>query len=161
MPWLVLGISILVTLFVLVGLGLSGRSLPIPNFVVGQIEVRANRALQGQARLTVGRADLVVGSGFVPQIRFGDVTLLSPLGQRLALVSDLRTTVDMENLMSGRLQPARISVHGAKIAIRRQPDGGLDIAPAAKNFSGAALSPAQILDAIDRTFAAPTLSGLT
>lgn len=161
MPWLVLGISILVTLFVLVGLGLSGRSLPIPNFVVGQIEVRANRALQGQARLTVGRADLVVGSGFVPQIRFGDVTLLSPRGQRLALVSDLRTTVDMENLMSGRLQPARISVHGAKIAIRRQPDGGLDIAPAAKNFSGATLSPAQILDAIDRTFAAPTLSGLT
>ncbi|MFZ1663513.1 MAG: DUF3971 domain-containing protein [Paracoccaceae bacterium] len=160
MPWLVLGMSILAVIVVLVTLGLSGRSLPIPNFIVGQIEVRANRALQGQARLTVGRADLVVGAGFVPQIRFGDVTLLSPRGQRLALVSDLRTTMDMESLMSGRVQPAKISVHGAKIAIRRQPDGGLDIAPAARNFSGVALTPAQILDSIDRTFAAPTLSDL-
>ena len=160
MPWLVLGMSILTVTVILVTLGLSGRSLPIPNFIVGQIEVRANRALQGQARLTVGRADLVVGTGFVPQIRFGDITLLSPRGQRLALVSDLRTTVDMKSLMSGRLQPAKVSVHGAKIAIRRQPDGGLDIAPAAKNFSGVALTPAQILDSIDRTFAAPTLSDL-
>ncbi|MGC1486744.1 MAG: hypothetical protein WA784_03040, partial [Albidovulum sp.] len=41
-PWLVLGVAILVVAIMLVGLGLSGRSIALPEFAVSRIEARAN-----------------------------------------------------------------------------------------------------------------------
>ncbi|MFO1175067.1 MAG: DUF3971 domain-containing protein [Paracoccaceae bacterium] len=158
--WASLGLAILAVVVALVGLGLSGRSVPLPGFAVSMIESRANRALDGRARLLIGGGDLVVSPGFVPQIRLADVILTAPGGRQLARVSDLRTALDGQALMHGQILPARLTVRGAHIAVRRATDGSLDVAPAAKGFSGTTQSPAQILDAVDRTFSLPALSSL-
>jgi len=159
-PWLTLGLAILAVAVVLVGLGLSGRGLPLPKLLVSALEDRANRALDGRARLLIGHGDLVVSRGFIPQIRLAEVTLTNPAGRQLAKVDDLRTSLDPNDLLHGRLALERMAISGAHVAIQRGADGTLDVAPAAKSFSGAAQSPAQILDAIDKTFALPALSGV-
>lgn len=158
--WVTLGLAILAVVVALVGLGLSGRSVGLPGFAVAMIESRANTALDGRARLVIGGGDLVVSPGFVPQIRLADVILTSPSGRQLAKVGDVRVALDGQALMHGTLQPSRLSLRGAHIAIQRKADGTLDVAPAAKGFSGRPQSPAQILDAVDRTFDLPTLSTL-
>ena len=159
-PWLVLGLAILAVAASLVLLGLSGRSIPVPEFVVARIEARTNAALKGQASLSVGSADVVVGQGFVPQVRLRNVTLISPAGKQLAQVTDLRSSLDPGALLRGRLQPAHLTVRGAKLALRRMADGSLDIAPAAKGFSGQSMRPVDMIEAVEQAFAAPALAGI-
>lgn len=160
LPWLVLGLSILTVAAVLVILGLSGRAISVPAFLVDRIENRANLALEGQASLNISGADLVVGQGFVPQIRLADVTLKTARGQRLATVADMRGAFQMGALLRGELKPAAIVVRGARLAVRRLEDGTFDIAPRVSGLSGQSRSPADILDDIDRAFALPALSAL-
>ena len=158
--WATLGLSLWAVVAVLVGLGLSGRSIPLPQILVSSIETRANRALDGKAQLRIGDGDLVVTEGFVPQVRLVNVTLISARGQRLALISDLRTGLDRDALLSGELQPSRIRISGARIAVRRLVDGTLDVAPGAANLGGRAVAPAELIDALDAAFAGPALARL-
>lgn len=158
--WASLGLALMTVVVVLAALGLSGRSIPLPGVAVSFIEGRANRLLDGRARLRIGGGDLVVTPEFLPQVRLSDVALMTPRGQRLALVSDLRTALDMEALWRGRAVPVQLRATGARIAVRRQEDGTFDIAAGAPAFSGAAVSPAEVLDAIDAAFAEPGLAPL-
>lgn len=159
-PGLSLGLAVFAVILTLAALGLSGRALPLPGFVVATIEARANRALAGQASFRIARGDLVVTEDFLPQVRLADVTVLGPLGQRLATIADMRAVLDPSALL--RLNPrlAGLSVRGARIAVRRGQDGSLDFAPAATSFSGRALAPADVLDSIDTAFGLPVLSGM-
>ncbi len=159
-PGLSLGLALFAVILTLAALGLSGRALPLPGFIVATIEARANRALAGQASLRIARGDLVVNEDFLPQVRLADVTLLGALGQRLATVADLRAALDPAALLRLHPQLSRLSVRGARIAVRRAEDGSLDFAPAAKSFSGQALAPADVLDSVDAAFALPVLSGM-
>lgn len=159
-PWLVLGLTLLTVVITLVLLGLSGRSIPVPDVLVDRIEARANRALAGHGSVNIIGADLVVSAGFVPQIRLSQVTLLSERGQRLATLSDLRGALHGHAFVRGRIEPQRLSVTGARLAIRRLEDGTFDIAPGAAAFSGMTRRPADILDALDETLMLPALAGL-
>lgn len=159
-PWLGLGLSILCVIAVLVLLGLSGRSIPIPGFLVDRIEARANRGLEGRAELNIARADLVVGAGFVPLIRLADVTLKNAHGQRLATIGDLRGSFQPESFLRGEIRPTAFAVRGARLAIRRLADGTLDVAPGVTSFSGTTRRPADILDDIDKTLQSPALAEL-
>ncbi|MCX8508865.1 MAG: DUF3971 domain-containing protein [Rhodobacteraceae bacterium] len=159
-PWLTLGLALFLVLLALVGLGLSGRALPLPGLLVTRIEAKANMALAGQASVRIGAADLVVNDDFLPQVRRANVTLLGGKGQRLATVDDVRAALDPSALLRLDARLARLTVQGARIAVRRAADGSLDIAPGAKSFSGQALSPAQVLDSVDAAFDLPALSGL-
>lgn len=158
--WATLGLALMSVVVLLAALGLSGRSIPLPGLAVTFIEGRANRLLDGRARLRIAGGDLVVTPDFHPQVRLSDVTLMTPHGQRLALVSNLGTALDMDALWRGRVVPVRLVADGARIAVRRQEDGTLDIATGAPGFSGAAFSPADILDAVDAALAEPGLAPL-
>jgi hypothetical protein len=160
-PGLVLGVAILLVAIVLVGLGLSGRSIALPEFAVSRVEARANKALGGQAAMTVGSAELVVSQDFLPQIRWRNVTLRSPAGRELAQITALRTTLDAGALLKGQLQPRRFALDGARVALRRGRDGALEIAPGATGFSGKSFRPVDILDTVRRAFDLPVLSGIT
>ena len=160
LPWLVLGLAILLVAVSLALLGLSGRSLPVPHFLVARIETRANAALAGQASVSVGNADMVVSPDFVPQVRLRNVTLMSPAAQQLAIIRDIRISLKAGALLSGQMQPARLFVSGARVALRRRPDGSLDVAIAAKSLSGKPMRPADIVLAVERTFDLPVLSGI-
>ncbi|MGB3148522.1 MAG: hypothetical protein WBA91_12305, partial [Paracoccaceae bacterium] len=159
-PWLGLGLAIFAVLLVLVGLGLSGRAIPLPGFVVQTVEDRVNGALGGQARLRIGRGDIVVGTNFTPQISLSAISLIAANGQRVAFLTKARAAFDPQALLNLRAEPSSFVIDGAGIALRRQDDGTFDVAPSAPDFSGQALDPAEALDALDAFFAGPGMSGL-
>ena len=125
----------------------TATTLAVAQWMAGD-GARANAALDGRARVLIGGGDLVVSPGFVPQIRLADVILTAPGGRQLVAVADLRTALDGQGLLRGQLLPSRLTLRGAHVAIQRRADGTLDVAPAAKGFSGARQSPGQILDAV-------------
>ncbi len=159
-PWLSFGLALFAVILTLAALGLSGRAVPLPGFLVSRIEARANHALAGQASVRIGAGDLVVNDDFVPQVRLANVTLLGAQGQRLATVADLRAALDPAALMRLHPELSRLSIRGARIAVRRAADGSLDFAPGAKSFSGQTLAPSEVLDSVDAAFRLPALSGI-
>ncbi len=157
------GLSVLLLALVLVlgggFLALTGRPLALPGFVVSQIEARANKALAGQARAELGGVVLVVDRNLVPHVALRDVTLYAPTGQPLAFLPDVRSRLSQSELMGGRVIPEALTIRGARVALRRLADGSLNLSLGDTSaLTGAALTPAQILDRIDAAFAAPGLS---
>jgi hypothetical protein len=165
--WWVGPLSTLVVIALLVGvtavttLGLTGRTIPAPRWVVDQVEARANAALGGQARVAVGGIDALVDRDFIPRIRLKDVTLYAPSGARLATLPDVRADFDPGALTGGHVLPRTLRISGAQVALRRLADGRLDVPqPQGDIGPAASLRPFEMLDAIDAAFAAPGLSGI-
>lgn len=148
-------------LILLIFLGLTGLSMPLPGLLVEVLENKANAALGGRARIAVDGAALGATSRFVPEVRLSGVTILSPAGNRLVQVNRVGTSFDAMGLMLLRVRPSALNLHGARIAVRRLPDGTLDIAPGVSGFDGGARRPADILDSIDKAFSQPALAGLS
>lgn len=157
----VLLVAVVVFAAGLVALGLSGRAIPGPRWVVAAVEDRANLGLGGRASVRIGAIEAVVGDGYVPRVRLTDVELLSPGGRRLALVENVGASFWPRPLLDGIVQARALSLDGADVALTRNADGSFDIAlPEAGQVTGAALSPAQILDEIDRAFGLPALRAI-
>ena len=144
----------------LVILGLSGQSLPLPGAATHMIERRANQALDGGARLKIGGGDLVVGPDFLPHVRLEDVVLVSPSNHELAKAASVEAAFDMSALLDGRLEARHFRADRVRLAIRREVDGSLEFALGLQGFTGGALRPADVIDAVDRAFGLTALRRL-
>lgn len=161
-PGLWFGVALVAVLILVnIGLGLTGKVIPAPRWVVERVEGRANAALAGVASTRVGGVELVVDRNFVPHVRLRAVEIFAPGGRRLAVLPDLRATLKGQPILRGRLEPRSLSITGARIALRRLADGSLDVA-LGQEGAGAptSLEPAEIVGAIDRAFEAPVLGGI-
>ncbi len=158
--WLFL-LAVVLLVLVNIGLGLTGKAIAVPAWVVERIEVRANAALAGIASAKVGGAELLVDAHFVPHVRLRAVELFSAGGARIAILPDLRTTLRAQPILRGKLEPRSLSIYGAQIALRRLPDGSLDLS-VGTDVAGAAeaIGPVEVVKAIDAAFALPVLSGV-
>ncbi len=166
--WFVAATAIVAVVLLVVGLGLTGRVIPAPGWVVERIEARANAALAGEVSARIGGLELTVDERFVPHVRMSDVELFSKSGTQLALLPDIRTTLKAAPVLKGRLEPRSLRIKGARIALRRLEDGRFDIAvgvpgmadDAAANVPAAALSPSDLLQAVDDAFTLPVLKDI-
>lgn len=169
--------ALVLWLLVLLGggavLAITGRSMPVPHWVVARIETRVNAALSGQGSVAVRGVDLLIDSDWLPRLRLRDVSLRDGAGNPVISLPDLRMTVSRPDLIEGRFQPTELWVRGASLALQRGADGAVRIAldrdttvvpdhipaPAPSPPPGPG-SVGQVLDAIDRAFALPALAGL-
>lgn len=147
-------------------LGLSGRPLPLPVWAVAEVEQRLNAAavkIMPAVSLSVGAIDVTVGSDLAPRLRLSDLRLLRTGGQSLLTLPEMRLTFDSSALLAGQMQVRSVAVTGARIALRRDASGRMDLdlgldadrRPEARIDSLAAL-----FDAVDRVFALPDFAGL-
>ena len=158
--WLIL-LAVVLVILVNVGLGLTGKVIAAPAWVVERIEARANAALGGVASAKVGGAELLVDARFVPHVRLRAVELFSAGGARIAILPDLRTTLRAQPILRGKLEPRSLSIYGAQVALRRLPDGSLDLSVGTDAAGAAeALGPIEVVKAIDAAFALPVLNGV-
>lgn len=158
--WLLL-LAVVLIVLVNVGLGLTGKVISAPDWVVARIEARANAAFAGVVSARVGGAELLVDARFVPHVRLRAVELFAPGGARIAILPDLRATLKAQPILRGKLQPRALSMYGAQIALRRLPDGSLDLSVGADMAgAAAAIGPVEVVQAIDAAFALPVLNGL-
>ncbi len=160
-------------------LAVTGRSVPVPHWVVERIQTRVNASLTGQGAVDLAGVDLLVDGNWVPRLRLRDVTLRDAGGQPVLTLPDLRVTFSREDLMQRRFQPTVLWVKGASLALQRVPDGSVRIAlgsqdasrtgpaPAAPVTKGQAAPPpgpgsiGDVLAAIDHVFGLPALAKLT
>lgn len=149
---------------VFAALGLSGRPIPMPVFVVAEIEHRANAALAKalpDAALALGGVEITVDADWVPRIRLDDVRLLKPSGQALLTLPDVRLTVDLGALLHGQVRAGSLKLVGAHIEVKRDRDGSFDLALGGAGMQPPIRSFADLFAALDRVFATPGAAALT
>lgn len=148
-------------------LGLTGRPLPLPVWLVAEAEARLNRAM-GQAAgvgpvsaLALGGATVIVDrTDWTPKVVLQDLQVLKTGGGTLVSVPEAVLTLDAGAALAGKVRLAAVRLVGAQVAVRRLPDGTFDIA------LGGGMPPltfdslAAGLRAFDGFFAHPSLATL-
>jgi len=149
---------------VLGALGLSGRPISLPVWVVAEVEHRLNAALSGAldgSSVSIGAMDVTMDGDWVPRLRMQDLRLLRPGGQSLLTLPDTRLSLDAAALMQGKVHASSLFVSGARIAIRRDAAGRLDLNFDTDRGRGQRIdSLAALFDAADRVFALPAFASL-
>ena len=145
-------------------LAYTGKTLRLPTWTVAEIEARMNAGLAG-ARLPKGTAvslggvELAVDSDFVPRFRIEDIRLIEGNGRSLLALPEARVAFDPKALLSGKVRPSQVRLVGARLAIRRDINGRIDLefdgrGAGTKSFS-------EILTDAETLFASPGMASLT
>ena len=156
-------------LFVIFGLifaalALSGKPIPMPVWLVAEIEQRANTALAKtlpDSAIALGGVEITVDSDWVPRLRLDDLRLLKANGQALLTLPDLRLTLDPGALLKGQFRARSLKLVGAHMQILRDRDGKFDLSLGDSGMQPQIRSLPELFDAVDRAFASPAAARLT
>ena len=144
-------------------MGLSGKPIPMPVFVVAEIEARANAALAKalpDAGLALGGVELRVDSDWVPRLRLDDVRLLKPGGGALLTLPEVRVSVEPSALLHGQVRLRRLKITGAHLQISRDVNGVFDFDFGPRENQQPIRSFADLFEAVDTAFAKPGAENL-
>lgn len=142
----------------------TGKTLRLPTAAVAEIEARLNEGLVGAqlppgTAVSLGVVEVAVGEDFVPRFRLQDVRLLAASGRSLLSLPEASVAFDLGSLGEGKLRPASIRLVGARLAVRRDSAGRLDL-----DFGGAGAAGPQtlgdVLDGAGALFSTPALGAL-
>lgn len=139
---------------------LAGRPLALPVWAVAETETRLNRLLEGHASVSLGGVELIVVGGNLPELRLADVRLASADGKPLAQLPEARARFDGAAMLRGALRPKVLRVTGARLDLRRMPDGSFDLSFGEGAEAPAPASLGALLRQVDEVFSVPALSGL-
>ncbi|MTJ04310.1 MAG: hypothetical protein FH759_06405 [Sediminimonas qiaohouensis] len=155
-----IGLAALAAAVMLLVVSAIGRPLEAPQWMRERIEARASAALPGM-QVRFGAVSLVVSQGWQPSLRLQDVDLSEVSGRPVLTLSDIELSVSGAALLEGRIRPGRVRLSGARVKVRRTPDGVFDLSLGADlRPLGQAVSAAQIVEAVDALMARPQLSSL-
>jgi hypothetical protein len=162
---LVLFLLVLVLVVGAAGMVLTGRTLHLPVWAVAEIETRLNDALAGShlpkgTAVSLGGVEVTVERDLTPRIVLRDLRLIEPSGRALLALPEVRATLDAGELVAGRIRPGTVRLTGARIALQRDTEGRLALSLSGLSGSPGVQDAGQLLDALDRMFSQPALSGL-
>ncbi len=144
-------------------LGLTGRPLPVPVWVVTETEPASTGCWRGRgagAQLDIGGAQIVIDERFVPRLRLDAVKLVGKSVRTVAVLPEVRIALQKGALLEGAFRPERLTIEGAQIRLRRTEDGRFDLDFGGETDETGPGSFAEILDRVDAAFRAPALGGL-
>ncbi|MBN8633284.1 MAG: hypothetical protein J0L76_20810 [Rhodobacterales bacterium] len=161
---LILTLVVLALGFAYLTLAYTGKSIRLPTWSVAEIEARLNAALAGtrlpkDTAVSLGGVELAVDSDFVPRFRVEDIRLIEGNGRALLALPEARVAFDPNALLTGKIRLADVRLVGARLAMRRDASGRIDL-----EFDGRGAgpkSPSQVLAAVESAFASPALSSLS
>lgn len=161
--WAVIVLPVAAAVAGVAGLVLTHAPIPVPGWVLAQVEDRVNAALAGTVRVEIpGGARLVIDDGLMPRVLLRLVQVERPSGAPIAVLPELRVGFWPEPLLRGRMVPQSLRISGATIALRRLPDGRIDLdlggAGAMEGFDFRNFG--QITAAIEAAFDTPALRAL-
>ncbi len=119
----------LLAVLLAVGLGsmaLVGTQIRVPDWVRVKLVERLN-ASTPDLHISLGSAGLVMQEGWKPRLLLRDVQIDDAAGVPLVNFSDLTGTFALGPLLRGELQPASISLSGARITLQRLADGTIGL----------------------------------
>ncbi len=144
-------------------LGLSGKPIPLPVFLVAEIETRANAALSKalpEGALALGGVELRVDADWVPRLRLDDVRLLKSDGTALLSLPEVRVSVEPSALLHGQVHLRRLKITGAHVQVSRDSTGAFDFDLGAQGSKPRIRSLSDLFEAIDTAFAQPGAENL-
>lgn len=166
-----ISLTVIVTL-VLLALGFgyltmayTGKTIRLPTWGVVEIEARLNEGL-AQARLpkgsavSLGAVELAVDADFVPRFRLQDIRLIGDTGRSLLTLPEATVAFDPRALLSGQLRPTAVRLSGARLAMRRDGAGRIDLQFEGATRSAGPQSASDVLTAVEAAFASPALASL-
>ncbi len=145
-------------------LAYTGKTLRLPTWTVAEIEARMNDGLEG-ARLPKGTAvslggvELAVTPDFVPRFRIEDIRLIEGNGRSILALPEALVAFDPKALLTGKVRPSQVLLSGARLAVRRDVTGRIDL-----EFDGRGAGPrsfSEVLSSVETLFASPGLSSLS
>ncbi|TCO69788.1 AsmA-like C-terminal region-containing protein [Rhodovulum euryhalinum] len=158
--WLLLSVGLVVALAGLAGLALTGRMVTLPGWVTDRVEARLNSQF-APVEVQIGAMDVLFARDDLPEVHFTDVVVLDGAGREVAALPQIGATLSGAGLLAGRVDVTHVALTGAGLTLRRAPDGRLDLA---LGRAGAPVSAAgslgELLDEIDRAFAAPGFAAI-
>jgi len=150
---------------------LSLRDTPLiaPPWLKARIEARLDASLQGVS-VEFGELALILGDGWTPRLRLRDVELQREGSPARITLSDMESTLALQPLIDGRLQPRNVWLSGAQLRLRRGAEGGFDLAleqgggsgpvePGTRTASGADIG--ALAEEVEALLDLPDLRGLT
>jgi len=149
-------------------LALSGKPLHVPVWAVAEVESRMNQRLEavlgqqsGGSALSLGGIVFVVDADWIPRLRLEDLRLLQPDGSALLSVPELRASFDPGSVVRGLPRLRSLRLIGARLNLRRMPDGQFYLALGAGVTPHLVNGVAGMIDAAVAAFAQPVLDHLT
>ena len=142
---------------------LSGKPIPLPVWMVAEVEARINRGLSSSlpdAAVSIGAVDLTVDGDWVPRFRLEDLRLLKSDGAALLTLPDVQVTLVGKALLSGQAQVKSLRLTGAQVAVTRDREGRFDIALGTGQFAPEIRSFAELFDLADAALATPAARSL-
>ncbi|MBA3910524.1 MAG: hypothetical protein C0524_11715 [Rhodobacter sp.] len=151
--------------FSYLALGYSGKTLRLPTLAVAEIEARLNAGLVGASlppgtAVSLGGVEFAVGATFVPRFRLEDIRLIAAGGRSLLALPEALVTFDPKALLSGKIRPSSVRLIGARLSVRRDPAGRLDLELGDNALGAGPRSLGEVLVAADGVFATPALESL-
>jgi hypothetical protein len=133
-----ISLTVILTLFTIAAvfgyltLAYTGKTIRVPTWGVAEIEARMNAGLGGGrlprgSALSLGGVELAVDSDFVPRFRLQDIRLIGGNGRSLLTLPEAAVAFDPTALLQGKIRPSRIRLTGARIAVRRDAAGRIDL----------------------------------
>ena len=163
---LVLTLVLIAAAFGYLTLAYTGKSLRLPTWGVAEIEARMNESLSGAqlprgSAVSLGGVELGVDRDFVPRFRVQDIRLIGGNGRSLLTLPEAAVALDPTSLLTGKVRPAEVRLSGARIAIRRDATGGIDLVLDDRAPGARPKSLSEVLSSAEELFAAPLLASLT
>lgn len=155
--WAVASLSILAAAAIYFGLGTRFEA---PGWLRQRVEARIERNL-GDLQIEFGQIYMVVNHGWRPRVGLRDVTLSKVDGTIVAQLADAQMSLAMRPLLSGVVQPKRISISGLFGTLRRKASGevALSLANSEAPLRQAAGVP-QLIEQFDSLLMTPALTAL-
>ncbi|HEY0213016.1 MAG TPA: AsmA-like C-terminal region-containing protein [Paenirhodobacter sp.] len=161
--WALIALPFAALVLVFAFFAVTHRPIPVPQWVMAQIEARANAMLSGRLQVAVmGQADLVLDAGLTPRVLLRAVRLSRPDGRPLALLPELRMGFVPGELLHGKAVARSFTISGATIVLRRLEDGRIDLDLGGDGaFSTLSFADAgAVTQAVEAAFETPALRGL-
>lgn len=162
----ILTLVVLALAFGYLTLAYTGKTIRLPTWTVAEVEARLNESL-AQARLPKGTAvslggvELAVDTGFVPRFRLDDIRLIGDTGRSLLTLPEATVALQPRALLSGRVRLSDVRLSGARLAVRRDAAGRIDLQFEGSVSGAGPKSFSEVLTAAEAIFASPALDQLS
>lgn len=121
-------VSAFLVLFVLFALSIMGRSLPLPSWVVTELEDQLNAQSLGDRRIDIERVTFGLhDAAFRPTFDLLDVSITDGKDADVLTLPQLRTKFDTSELLQGRVAIETFEVKGATLRLERAIDGEISL----------------------------------
>ena len=146
--------------FVVLALALSGRMLPVPEFLHSKIEDRLNESVDGTP-FDLGGIEVGVSRKGAPQILMNDIRLSDASGGAAAQLNWLGAELSLEQLVKGEFGATSVFLSGAQITIRRTAEGAFRLAAGGPEGSAGQGSIVEVLARVDEVMSSTNMASLS